>query len=71
MPSVFRIVLFIPEVLCREISKLRILCADVSMDPTLLAITSALRVFDRASESCLAPPTFAITRFTIWQRCQE
>lgn len=36
------------------------LSADVPMDPTLLAITSALRVFDRASESYLAPPAFLL-----------
>lgn len=36
------------------------LSADVPMDPILLAITSALRVFDRASESYLAPPAFLL-----------
>lgn len=43
-----------------SLCELLMLFADVPMDPILLAITSALRVFDRASESYLAPPAFLL-----------
>lgn len=43
-----------------SLCELLMLFADVPMDPILFAITSALRVFDRASESYLAPPAFLL-----------
>lgn len=46
---------------CGSLCELLMLPAEVPMDPTFLAITSALRVFDRASESCLAHLPFLLS----------